>query len=152
VHSPGAKFRRTNGESRVILKGGFQVALIYFINPIAMKRKILLVDDDEDELFIFKEALKAAKLTADCTAVNSAENALIEIKRVKPDFIFTDINMGGMSGFELSKLIKNEPAFYDTPVIIYSNAVYRDTAAMAKLFGATTCIKKSAAIHYLNGP
>ena len=53
-----------------------------------MVKRILLIDDDEDEYAIFKEALAEARLTVECITVGCSESALRVLETLIPDFIF----------------------------------------------------------------
>jgi DNA-binding NtrC family response regulator len=63
-----------------------------------MRLRILLVDDDADSLQSTRRILDFAD--HEVVAVSSAEAALVELRRSRPDLIVTDVRMPGMSGFE----------------------------------------------------
>ena len=69
-----------------------------------MKHKILIVDDEENILFVVKAAL-AGKY--DVLTAPEGATALEIIKREKPVFVFLDIKMPGLSGLEVLGLIKD---------------------------------------------
>ncbi len=69
--------------------------------------KILLVEDNQDNRFLFSIFLKEANLTLDC-----AENGAIAVKKIceeglKYDLIFMDIQMPVMDGFTAMKHIRS---------------------------------------------
>ena len=72
-----------------------------------MKHKILIVDDEENILFVVREAFVA---NYEVFTARNGELALEIIRREKPSFIFLDIKMPGMSGVEVLELIKNTGA------------------------------------------
>jgi two-component system NtrC family response regulator len=76
-----------------------------------MKHKILIVDDEENVLFVVKAALAQhyEVLTA-----REGISALELISKERPVFVFLDIKMPGMSGIEVLELIKDTGA---TPVV-----------------------------------
>lgn len=76
-----------------------------------MTHKILIVDDEENILFVVKEAFtrRYEVFTAQEGGV-----ALEIIKREKPSFVFLDIKMPGKSGIEVLELIKDTGV---TPII-----------------------------------
>ncbi len=79
-------------------------------------KKILIVDDNDANI-----KLLMAKLSKDnyhfLTATNGHE-ALAEVERNSPDLVLLDIMMPGMDGFEVTELLKNNPATRDIPVIL----------------------------------
>ncbi|HAT71954.1 MAG TPA: two-component system response regulator [Elusimicrobia bacterium] len=72
-----------------------------------MKHKILIVDDEENILFVVKAAL-AGKY--DVFTAPEGASALEIIRREKPAFVFLDIKMPGLSGLEVLGLIKDTGA------------------------------------------
>lgn len=69
-----------------------------------MTHKILIVDDEENVLFIVKQAFigHCEVLTAP-----SGEAGLEIIRKEKPSLVFLDISMPGMSGIRVLELIKD---------------------------------------------
>jgi DNA-binding response OmpR family regulator len=67
-------------------------------------KKILIVEDDKDYLFILKTSFEHAGFYA--VGVGSAEDALPLIDKEKPDLIVIDIMLPGMSGIEMAKKLK----------------------------------------------
>lgn len=80
--------------------------------------KILIVDDD----ITITELMKAlVKLDGhEPTVVNDSLYALEAANSVEPDLITLDLMMPGLTGFDLCELLRNDPKFADTPVIIIS--------------------------------
>ncbi len=80
------------------------------------KPKIMIVDDNVTNLSIARKAL-----CDDYTAVliKDGEMALAEIPNIKPELILLDVEMPGMSGFDVIKHIKTqmEEPFKSIPVI-----------------------------------
>ena len=70
-----------------------------------MERKILIVDDEADIREILQFNLENAGFNVDCAA--SAEDAL---EMLSPDhgLILLDVMMGGMSGFKMAEVLRNE--------------------------------------------
>ncbi len=68
--------------------------------------RILIVEDHEDYRATVKEYLIRQKLNLEINDVGSAEAALIEAKRFRPDIILMDIRLPNMNGIEASGEIK----------------------------------------------
>jgi DNA-binding response OmpR family regulator len=81
-------------------------------------RKILLVEDEGFLRRIFKGRL--VKEGYEVTDVESAERALERLPELRPDLIILDLYLPKMSGFDLLKLLKADPALRDIPVVILS--------------------------------
>lgn len=114
-----------------------------------MNKKILLIDDDEDEQTIFAEALNAAEISFDCVFANSAAQGIKILDNVLPDYIFVDFNMPAKDGIECLKEIKQKNSFKETPVILYSTGLDDRLTNTAIQFGASACIKKPFSISAL---
>ena len=70
-----------------------------------MDRKILIVDDEADIREILQFNLENAGFTVDCAS--SAEEAL-EMLNPEYGLILLDVMMGGMSGFKMAEVLRNE--------------------------------------------
>lgn len=80
------------------------------------KYLVMIVDDDEVELAIMKSQIK---LIYDVVCRESGKEALDYLANTerKPDIILLDINMPGMDGYELLKIIKEEEKVKNIPVV-----------------------------------
>lgn len=72
-------------------------------------RKILVVDDDQDNLKLMSRLLTSEKYLVDI-AVNG-EEALNKLAHTKPDLVLLDINMPGVSGLEVLKILRARESF-----------------------------------------
>jgi CheY-like chemotaxis protein len=86
--------------------------------------RILLIDDDKDDQFLFCEALKEI---SENIAFDVADNGIQGIRllndsKTLPDFLFLDINMPLMNGWETLKIIRASPPLHDLPVTMYSTS------------------------------
>ena len=70
-----------------------------------MDRKILIVDDEADIREILQFNLENAGFVVECAS--SAEEAL-EILNQEHGLILLDVMMGGMSGFRMAEVLRNE--------------------------------------------
>jgi|SRR3989344_7074987 len=80
-------------------------------------KKILIVEDDEDFIFILEK-----KLTMEGFAILKAKDGLEGIKLAQeenPDLILSDMLMPGMDGIAMAKKIREFNA--DVPVIFLTN-------------------------------
>ncbi len=86
--------------------------------------KILIVDDNKNNRFVFSEHLKSWGCTS--VGARSGPEALSILKKSQQsnqsfDMILSDIQMPKMDGFQLVKEIKKLPDFKDTPIIIITS-------------------------------
>ena len=112
-----------------------------------MKKHILLIDDDKDELMIFMDALSQVPHDDGfkCTFAGSARQAIEMLKYLVPDYIFSDFNMHEMNGIELLRYIKERQPLNKTELCLYSGHIDAETARKAAMIGVH-CIQKTGTI------
>jgi len=102
--------------------------------------KIMVVDDDEDFTNLYKKALTAAGL--DTTTVNQSSAAIEMAHRVKPDVFVIDLMMPDLDGFQLCRMIRDDPVFQKTPIIIVTALTNIDSRMVAMGAGANDYLTK----------
>lgn len=119
-----------------------------------MSKLFWLADDDYDDAEIFSEALSETGETIEFVHLddcNTLLNTLNQPGNNKPDVIFLDLNMPGMSGWDCLSNLQKLADCKNIPVIMYttsSNPVDRDKAYT---FGATGFITKPSSYRTLIG-
>lgn len=83
-----------------------------------MKKKILIVDDDEINVGILKELLEEQYALA---TARSGQQCLEKIDQFKPDLVLLDILMPGMDGYETCRRIKSDSQSETTHIILISS-------------------------------
>jgi CheY-like chemotaxis protein len=105
---------------------------------------VLLIDDDSDDSFLFKEALKRIERTTEysyCDGGISAIKFLTNNSNL-PDYIFLDLNMPRMNGLEVLAELKNNATLKHIPVIMYSTSANEDHQRDAHKLGASLYVTK----------
>ncbi|MDQ5847927.1 MAG: response regulator [Pseudomonadota bacterium] len=82
--------------------------------PAPQARRILVVDDNLDVAQIMVVLMRGMGHRVEY-AIN-ARAALLEARRLIPDFIFLDLNLPDMDGCELARQLKLEPALHATRI------------------------------------
>jgi two-component system, NtrC family, response regulator len=104
-----------------------------------MKKRLLIVDDEEGMRNVLARALAQAGYTP--TSVESAEDALRVLEEGPvPPVVVSDLNMGGMDGLALTKIIKEK--YPETIVLIITAYSELDSAVEAMRIGAYDYISK----------
>lgn len=113
------------------------------IEPIAKSRiaEILLVEDNEDDLFLTREAFEAAKLRVSLHHVDNGEKCMQFLRKQgpyadapTPDLILLDMNMPVMNGHEvLSALVADEQLRHLPVVVLTTSYEAADIQKMYKL-------------------
>jgi len=108
-----------------------------------MKKHILFIDDDEDELMLFIDALNEVNIPYKCTWAKSGEHALKQLTYFTPDIIFLDLNMPCMNGLDCLAAIKRQPHLKACPVVLHSTAMNAEWKSKGMRLGAAACLVKS---------
>lgn len=110
-------------------------------------RKILLIDDDPDELEIFRTALDRINPCIEVTQVYSFNEKQPGVPCTIPDLVFLDLNMPKTDGFEWLKKLRS--AGYTIPIVMYSTSPNPLTINQAYQQGADLYVVKPLAFQRL---
>jgi two-component system, OmpR family, alkaline phosphatase synthesis response regulator PhoP len=81
-----------------------------------MRRRILVVEDDPDQLELIRLSLKTAGFAIG-TAANGIE-ALLKTRSVTPDLIVLDLMLPGLNGFDICETLRMDPSTAGVPIIM----------------------------------
>lgn len=88
----------------------------------ATNRSILIVDDEEKIVRLWKRALTEAIPGAQVNGVLDGHAAMYAIGRIRPRLIIVDVNMPKMNGWELIKMVRQFPELEETRIMVSSGA------------------------------
>ena len=96
-------------------------------------KKIMIVDDEPDQISTFKYVVESSNSDYEIISVNDGMQCLQLLKNDQiPDLILLDIMMPNMSGWEVFKRIKEIPSCKDVPIVFLTAR----TDVMAKKAGS----------------
>ena len=81
-----------------------------------MQRKVLVVEDDPDQLEVIRSTLKGAGFAIG-TAANGID-ALLKTRSVSPDLIVLDLMLPGLNGFDICESLRQDPSTASVPIIM----------------------------------
>ena len=81
-----------------------------------MRRKILVVEDDADQLELIRLVLEKAGF-ATGTATNGSD-ALVKTHSISPDLIVLDLMLPGLNGFDICETLRKNPLTASVPIIM----------------------------------
>lgn len=91
--------------------------------------EVLLVEDDEDDVLLTKEALKDSKVIVSMAVAPDGDDALKMLRRQPPfedspvpDLILLDLNLPRVSGREVLKELKADPVLRKIPVVVLTTS------------------------------
>ncbi|KKT00881.1 MAG: Response regulator receiver protein [Candidatus Nomurabacteria bacterium GW2011_GWA2_43_15] len=105
------------------------------------KTKILIVEDEEILLRVFKEELNEEGF--DVVTATNGEEAVTLAKTKKPGLILLDIILPRKNGFEVLEILKASPETKNIPVIMISVQGNDENITKALSLGASDYIVKS---------
>jgi DNA-binding response OmpR family regulator len=102
--------------------------------------KIMVVDDDEDFTKLYREYLKMVGF--DAIAENRSSNAMELARTELPDLFVLDLMMPAPDGFQLCRMLRADPNFRRTPIIIVTALTDLDSRMVAMGAGADDYLTK----------
>ena len=111
-----------------------------------MAKTVIVIDDDQDDLDIMKQALKNLDDSLLCLSFIYPEEALRVLLSnelvVLPDYIFIDINMPRITGDKCLKMIRSKKELDRIVVTLYSTSMPDAVAEVLKSSGADFVFEK----------
>ncbi|HEX8039127.1 MAG TPA: response regulator [Chryseosolibacter sp.] len=107
---------------------------------------ILAVDDDEEDIEIFMEAVRDIDSSIVCMVARSADEALAILNSDMdlPAFIFLDVNMPKVDGNICLREIKKDKRFSNIPVIMYSTYTGKREMEAYRQLGVGYLVKQNS--------
>lgn len=84
-----------------------------------MKKKILLIDDSQTQLISLR--LTLAKAGYEVLTANNGVEGISAAYKNRPDIIVSDIIMPEINGYQLCRLLKNDPSTSNIPIILLTS-------------------------------
>ena len=105
-----------------------------------MSKKILVVEDTEDNRQILRDLLSMAGY--DMIEAHDGADGVAKATEHRPDLILMDIQMPGMDGYEATRRIKADPALQAIPVIAVTSYALSGDEAKTKAAGCNAYVAK----------
>jgi excisionase family DNA binding protein len=135
---PGSRFRRIPRE---------QLYVFLHDNGIPTdalesgKRKVLIVDDDEELVELITDALKRDR-RFEVRSVNNGFDAGMMVKEYRPDLIVLDVMLPDINGKEVCQRVRGDKSMNDVRIICISGMVEEDKVSELKAAGADDFMHK----------
>lgn len=109
-----------------------------------MKRKILIVEDNELNLKLFRDLLEAHGY--ETFETKDGQEALSIARNVRPDLILMDIQLPEISGLDITKRLKADDEVSHIPVIAVTAFAMKDDEEMILNAGCEAYMSKPISI------
>lgn len=107
----------------------------------------LVVDDNRPLADSLCQMLSLLEIEAE--SAYGSNHALWALKTTVPDYVFLDINMPGLSGFEVLRFMHREPRLTDVQVIVITSDDQEETVQRSLALGAQTVLIKPVTLEDL---
>ena len=105
-----------------------------------MKNKVLLIEDNEKNRYLISFLLEKGGLTV-IQAVNGKEGIEKAVSEM-PDLILLDIQLPGINGYEVAKILKENEETVKIPVVAVTSYAMKGDREKALEAGCTGYIEK----------
>jgi two-component system cell cycle response regulator DivK len=112
-----------------------------------LPKKILIVDDNQDSRELAVKILK--KVGYQMIEAADGEDALEKANTENPDIILMDISIPKIDGYEVTRRLKSQVSFKDTPIIALTAHAMKGDKEKAMEAGCEGYISKPIDIHEL---
>jgi excisionase family DNA binding protein len=112
------------------------------------KRKILIVDDDEELVELLSDVF-VRDTRFEVRTTNNGFDAGMLVKEFRPDIVVLDVMLPDINGKEVCQRVRSDPALDDVRIICISGMVEADKVADLKAAGANGFMQKPFAVEKL---
>ncbi len=113
--------------------------------------RVLLVEDDAVTRQMVQGYCNNATLPVHCTAMASGMEAMIRITDIQPDLLITDLDMPGIDGFELLRLLSQNPRFDHIALMVLTALTPEEIQARGELPQGIIFLSKPAKALWFTG-
>ena len=114
--------------------------------------KILLIEDDTDDIELLEEALKDNNVTYSLELIMQGDKVQpwLDKEGEHPDIIILDFNIPKLHGREILQLIKSSDFFKKVPLIVLTTSAAKEDLEYSLAMGADHFITKPSSIMAFN--
>jgi DNA-binding response OmpR family regulator len=104
------------------------------------KKRILIVDDEEDILIVLKFRLEANNY--EVLTASSGQEGLNKARTEKPDLIILDLMLPKLDGYKVCRMLKFDESYKAIPIIMFTARVQQKDEELGKEMGADAYVTK----------
>ena len=104
------------------------------------KKRILIVDDEEDIISILKLRLEANNY--EVLSAHDGQEGLNKARSEKPDLIILDLMLPKLDGYKVCSMLKFDKHYSAIPIIMFTARAQKEDEELGKKMGADGYIHK----------
>jgi two-component system, cell cycle response regulator DivK len=104
------------------------------------QRTVLYVEDNEFNRKIVRQLLR--RTTYRLVEAEDGEAALTSVRQERPDLVLMDVQLPKMSGLDVTRALKADPATADVPIIVVTSFALSGDDQRAMAAGASAYLAK----------
>ncbi|MBU1912597.1 MAG: response regulator [Candidatus Omnitrophica bacterium] len=104
------------------------------------KKRILVVDDEEDILNVLRFRLEANNY--EVLVASDGQEGLNKARSEKPDLMILDLMLPKLDGYKVCRMLKFDEAYKSIPIIIFTARVQKKDGELGMEMGADAYIPK----------
>lgn len=106
---------------------------------------VLLIDDDENDVYLLRVALEKTSLPVTVIPLSNGNSAIEHFTRCEhvPDLVLLDLKMPDVSGFQILAWLKRHPRFACVPVTVLTCSDDPEDKQKAAALGASGYVDKT---------
>ncbi len=110
-----------------------------------MGRKLLIIDDDENDVLIMKSILSRIEPEVKVEVASNGKEGLARLRErtFSPALILLDVKMPGMSGIDVLRKIRNDKRLSPIPVVIVTDSILKNDLVESYKSGANSILLKT---------
>ncbi|GAB2533846.1 response regulator [Spirosoma aerophilum] len=107
------------------------------------QKQVLLVDDDQEYIYLVQEAIQVNNPRCDLRVMNTGDDLLVWLEtNRRPSLILLDIQMPGSNGFEVLGTLKSSDRYKAIPVVMLTASEQRTDIVRSYQQGANGFVTK----------
>ena len=116
-------------------------------SPAMQTFRMLLIDDNEADVYLLRRALQQAGLAVELTVLKDGAEGLAfarseDASSLQPDLVVLDLNLPKSGGAEVLRAMKGNPVLASVPVVVMSSSASKAEQAAIAALGATKYLTK----------
>lgn len=113
--------------------------------------RVLVVEDDPVTRELYRNFLEGWSVSMDCSIMQSALEALVDIASLRPDVLITDLSMPGVDGIEMLKVLVRNEQLVGMQVLVVSGLAKKEIDARGGLPPDALFLPKPINFDWLSG-